>query len=94
MKPGPGDVFFVSHAASVQFAGDRAINVRVIRVDPRVTYVGYAWLDVYVLDPAHCAVERRSIFVQVAGLLPIPITPSACSSQRPASGMTRREQRI
>lgn len=88
MNPRPGDVFFVGRAASVQFAGDRAITVRVIRVDQRITYVGYVWIYVYVLDPDYCAVERRSIFVQVAGLR----HPSTRASQRSASDPARKEQ--
>jgi hypothetical protein len=32
------------------------------------TYTGWVWLDGYQLDESGDAVERRSIFVQVAGL--------------------------
>ncbi|MEV0903101.1 hypothetical protein [Actinoplanes sp. NPDC049802] len=64
----PGNVLFVGRAASVQFAEDRALNLRLIRVDPVSTYDGWIWLEGYVLSPAGEAVERRRIFVQVAGL--------------------------
>jgi hypothetical protein len=66
-----GAVLFVGSEASVQFAGGSAITVRVIRVDRRPTYVGWAWLEVYVLDIHGDAVERRQIFVQTAGLRPV-----------------------
>jgi hypothetical protein len=62
-------VFFVGPAASVQFSPPSAIVVRVIRVDPRPTYIGWAWLDCYVLAGVGGeAVDRRQVFVQVAGL--------------------------
>jgi hypothetical protein len=64
----------IGREASVQFAGERAIMFRVIRVDDRSTYAGWAWLDGYTLDATDLAVERRSIFVQVAGLHPRPST--------------------
>jgi hypothetical protein len=67
--PRPGDVFFVGPATSVQFSPPSAIVVRVIRVDPRPTCIGWAWLDCYVLAGVGGeAVDRRQIFVQVAGL--------------------------
>lgn len=57
-------------AASVQFAG------RVIRVLPRVTYDGWCWIDGYVLGPGGGAVERRSLFVQLRGLIATATTPA------------------
>lgn len=71
-QPGlqPGDVVSVGRAASVQFAGDRGFNFRVIHVDDRQTYTGWAWLEGYQLNSTGDAVERRSIFVQRAGLRP------------------------
>ena len=67
--PKPGDVLLVSGAASVQFSGDRALTFRVIRVDPRITYDGWLWIDGYVLGPTGDAVERRVIFVRKDGLV-------------------------
>ncbi|MBL7261484.1 hypothetical protein [Paractinoplanes lichenicola] len=67
--PKPGDVLFVGGAASVQFQGDRALTFRVIRVDPRITYDGWLWLDGYVLGPSGDALERRVIFVKKDGLV-------------------------
>jgi hypothetical protein len=66
--PRAGDVFYVGGAASVQFAGSRALMFRVIRVDPRVTYDGWLWLEGYVLGPSGDAIERRLIFVRREGL--------------------------
>jgi hypothetical protein len=68
MNVGPGCVIQVGLRASVQFAGDRGFTARVIRADPRPATYGWVWLDVYVLDSAGNATERRSIFVQYAGL--------------------------
>ncbi|BAL93251.1 hypothetical protein AMIS_80310 [Actinoplanes missouriensis 431] len=66
--PQAGDVLYVGGAASVQFAGSRALTFRVIRVDPRITYDGWLWIDGYVLDPSGDATERRVIFVKRDGL--------------------------
>ncbi|GIE96534.1 hypothetical protein Ari01nite_39990 [Paractinoplanes rishiriensis] len=67
--PQPGDVLLVGGAASVQFQGDRALTFRVIRVDPRLTYTGWIWIDGYVLGPNGDALERRVIFVRRDGLI-------------------------
>lgn len=67
--PRPGDVLYVGGAASVQFQGERSLTFRVIRVDPRVTYAGWLWLDGYVLGPSGDAIERRVIFVRREGLV-------------------------
>ncbi|MEU4557397.1 hypothetical protein AB0F72_03345 [Actinoplanes sp. NPDC023936] len=64
----PGDVVHVGAEASVQFSGDRALTFRIIRVDARVTYDGWTWLDGYVLGPAGNALQRRRIFVRQEGL--------------------------
>ncbi|GAA2679813.1 hypothetical protein [Actinoplanes palleronii] len=66
--PRAGDVLHVGGAASVQFAGERALTFRVIRVDPRRTYDGWLWIDGYVLGPSGEAVDRRVIFVRHDGL--------------------------
>lgn len=66
--PQPGDVLYVGGAASVQFEGERALTFRVIRVDARLTYDGWLWIDGYVLGPGGDALERRVIFVRHAGL--------------------------
>ncbi|GIF25027.1 hypothetical protein BJ973_007285 [Actinoplanes tereljensis] len=66
--PQPGDVLYVGGAASVQFQGERSLTFRVIRVDPRITYDGWLWIDGYVLGPSGDAIERRVIFVRREGL--------------------------
>ncbi|WP_328518417.1 hypothetical protein [Actinoplanes oblitus] len=67
MLPRSGDVIHVTRAASVQFA--EPILFRVIRVQNWSTYEGWVWLDGYELNSAGNALERRSIFVQVKGLV-------------------------
>jgi hypothetical protein len=64
----PGDVVQVGPEASVQFSGDRGLLFRIIKVDPRVTYDGWLWLDGYVIGPAGNAMQRRRIFVRRDGL--------------------------
>src|SRR3954464_457276 len=82
MVPRPGEVVYVGRDASVQFSGDAAITVRVIRVDPRPTYEGWLWLYGYALDQSGHAVEQRWIFVQAAGLVALEV-PSAGQQFRP-----------
>ncbi|MEU4424185.1 hypothetical protein AB0F81_26460 [Actinoplanes sp. NPDC024001] len=48
--------------------GARALRFCVIRFNAGVAYDGWIWLEGYVLDPAGRAMERRRIFVRVAGL--------------------------
>jgi hypothetical protein len=64
--PRSGDVLRVTKAASVQFT--EPMLFRVIRVHDWPTYDGWAWLDGYQLDNSGDAIERRSIFVLIAGL--------------------------
>jgi len=66
MSPQAGDILHVTREASVQFL--RPMMFRVIRVHDWPTYDGWMWLDGYQLNSAGDAVERRSIFVQQAGL--------------------------
>jgi hypothetical protein len=66
----PGEVLHVDGDASVQFEGERSLRFRVIRVDPRVTYDGWIWLEGYVLGPAGHPLQRRRIFVRRDGLRP------------------------
>jgi hypothetical protein len=68
--PRSGDVLHVTRAASVQFI--EPMFFRVIRVHDWPTYDGWVWLDGYELNPAGEAVDRRSIFVQLAGLRQVP----------------------
>ncbi|MEU8114428.1 hypothetical protein [Micromonospora sp. NPDC048947] len=80
-----GDVLHLTRAASVQFL--RPIFVRVIRLPNWVTYDGWLWIEGYELGPKGEAVVRRSLFVQMSGL----IWPDApVSTARPT---TRRQIR-
>ncbi|MFC6018426.1 hypothetical protein ACFP2T_19720 [Plantactinospora solaniradicis] len=86
MVPKAGDLVRVTGRTSVQFAGTRALMFRVLAVDPKPTYYGWAWIAGYVLNRTGEAVERRKIFVQPAGLVPVPSPrPSrpAVSARRP-----------
>ncbi|MFY1653682.1 hypothetical protein ACN27J_22720 [Solwaraspora sp. WMMB762] len=71
-EPKPGDVLIIGREASVQFADDRAIRLRVIAVDRKWTYDGWIWLTGYVIDRHGNAAERREIFVQRHGLYRLP----------------------
>jgi hypothetical protein len=66
MMPRSGDIVRLDRDASVQFASP--IDLRVIRIHDWQTYVGWVWLDGYQLDRQGDAIERRSVFVQIAGL--------------------------
>ncbi|MDG4791542.1 hypothetical protein O7626_37570 [Micromonospora sp. WMMD1102] len=67
-SPRPGDLLRIDGRASVQFAGERALVFRVLSVDPRPTYHGWVWLSGYVLDRRGDAVDKREVFVHLAGL--------------------------
>jgi hypothetical protein len=82
-----GDVLHVTREASVQFT--RPMMFRVIRVHDWPTYDGWIWLDGYQLNAAGDAVERRSIFVQRAGLRTVSSAADLRSrtvSTRPVAG--------
>jgi len=51
-EPSPGDVLLIGREASVQFADDRGIRLRVIAVDRKWTYDGWIWLTGYVRHEA------------------------------------------
>lgn len=87
MMPRSGHVLEITRAASVQFG--TPILFRVIRVMPNTTYVGWVWLDGYELNAAGEAVERRSIFVQLAGLRLATRTPSRNAGPLPAQAPAR-----
>ncbi|MFF0120880.1 hypothetical protein ACWD8I_27750 [Micromonospora arida] len=64
----PGDLLQIGEACSVQFAGDRALRLRLVSVDARPTYHGWVWLTGYVLNDKGRAVDKREVFVQQAGV--------------------------
>ena len=67
-----GLVVQLGRSASVRFSGSSGFFFRIIRVDDKPTYSGWAWLDGYQLDSSGNAVERRNIFVQPNGLKVVP----------------------
>ncbi|MGR6320463.1 hypothetical protein Q2K19_23525 [Micromonospora soli] len=81
MRPQPGDLLRIDGRASVQFAGDRALTFRVVAVCPRPTYTGWVWLTGYVIDRRGQAVDRREVFVQLAGLRRAVSTPALNGSR-------------
>lgn len=64
----PGDLLRIGREASVQFSGASGFILRLIRVQDWPTYDGWTWLEGYQLDDRGEAVDRRTIFVRVAGL--------------------------
>ncbi|MFI7573765.1 hypothetical protein [Micromonospora sp. NPDC049497] len=96
----PGDVLLIGEACSVQFAGDRALRLRLVSVDPRSTYHGWVWLTGYVLNDKGLAVDKREVYVQRAGVrvqraAPAPrlrrptrpaVVPNVHQDRRPAGG--------
>jgi hypothetical protein len=82
MIPHSGDVLLVDHNASVQFAGQNRLVLRVISVRQKPTYEGWVWLAGYVLDESETAVDRREIFVQMDGLRRLPSGPNRSSVRR------------
>lgn len=68
MQPSPGDLLIVDGRASVQFAGDRALILRVVSVYDRPTYHGWVWLTGYVVNRRGRATDKREVYVQLAGL--------------------------
>ena len=78
--PRSGEIVVVTRAASVQF--QQPIRLRVIEVEQRTTYPGWAWLHGYQLNDVDEAVERRSVFVELAGLYRPPGSPPPPSPWR------------
>lgn len=85
--PRSGEVLHLTRAASVQFC--TPIKFRVIRVLDWPTYTGWVWLDGYQLNDAGEATERRSIFVQIAGLERLP---GSAAPGKPRGGTGRAGQ--
>ena len=69
----------------MQFIGDRGFTFRLIRVRDWPTYNGCRWLDGYQLDGRGRAVDRRTIFVRLAGIQ--LLRPSV--ARRPDAGRRR-----
>ncbi|MEV4120790.1 hypothetical protein [Micromonospora sp. NPDC049645] len=78
----PGDLLLIGEACSVQFAGDRALRLRLVSVDPRPTYHGWVWLTAYVLNDKGLAVDKREVFVQQAGVRVLRAAPALTPAPR------------
>ncbi|MGW5560685.1 hypothetical protein ACWER9_26105 [Micromonospora sp. NPDC003944] len=72
----PGDLLMIGEACSVQFAGDRALRLRLVSVDPRPTYHGWVWLTGYVINDKGLAIDKREVFVQQAGIRVLRAAPA------------------
>ncbi|MEW2475125.1 hypothetical protein AB0875_15165 [Micromonospora gifhornensis] len=72
VRPSPGDLLRIDGRASVQFAGDRALTLRVVSVSDRHAYDGWIWLTGYVIDRRGNATTKREIYVQLSGLRSAP----------------------
>ncbi|WP_243710310.1 hypothetical protein [Micromonospora sp. KC213] len=89
-RPSPGDLLIVDGAASVQFAGDRALRMRVVSVGADEPYPGWLWLTGYVLDRRDQAVAKREIYVQLSGLrLAATAGPPKPRGRSPRRGVPR-----
>ncbi|MEV2241389.1 hypothetical protein [Micromonospora sp. NPDC049891] len=70
--------------ASPQFA--KPITVRVIRERTgRLTYDGWAWIEVYQLDSRGEAIDRRELYVRPDGMRPAPPFPHRPPVRRAAA---------
>ncbi|GAA1889826.1 hypothetical protein GCM10009687_67990 [Asanoa iriomotensis] len=69
--PEPGDLLWIDRPASVQFAL-APFAFLLVRVHRWSTYTGWIWLDGFELSDEGRLVQRRSIFVQTAGIQPAP----------------------
>jgi hypothetical protein len=73
-----GETVYVGAAASVQFAGERALYLRITKVhDDWHTYDGWAWISGYVLDQRGQAIEQRTLYVRHEGLRLVQPAPRA-----------------
>ncbi|WBB52582.1 hypothetical protein [Verrucosispora sp. WMMD573] len=75
-RPTPGDLLRIDGRASVQFAGGRALTLRVVSVSERHAYDGWIWLTGYVIDGRGNAIAKREVYVQLAGLRPASVAAS------------------
>lgn len=75
--PDPGDLVLLDGRASVQFAGDRALRLRVSSICDRPMCGGWVCLTGYAINPAaEEALARREVFAQIAGLQINPNLPA------------------
>jgi hypothetical protein len=75
--PQANQLLWITRAASVQFAAVAPFKFRVIATHIYgSTPDGCAWVDGYQLDDRGAALERRSLFVQLAGLITVAEPPA------------------
>jgi hypothetical protein len=72
-----GTVLHIGRECSVQFAGTRALRLRLVSVDDKPTYPGWVWLTGYVLDARGDATAKREVYVQRAGIRVLAAQPAA-----------------
>jgi hypothetical protein len=89
-RPQPGDLLIIDGRASVQFAGDRALLLRVTTVSQAPTYHGWTWLTGYAVDQSDQAIEKREVYVQLAGVAPATAGSVPAPRARPAPAAARR----
>ncbi|WFE43506.1 hypothetical protein [Verrucosispora sp. WMMD1129] len=93
-RPAPGDLLRIDGRASVQFAGGRALTLRVVSVSDRHAYDGWIWLTGYVIDRRGNATAKRELYVRLAGLRPPvnlpPPGPAAPDTTRAVTGVRSR----
>ncbi|SCL18807.1 hypothetical protein GA0070616_1596 [Micromonospora nigra] len=89
----PGDVLLIGEACSVQFAGDRALRLRLVSVDSYPTYDGWVWLAGYVLNDKDLATDKREVFVQRSGVRVLHAAPAPGRPIRPAAAPSVRHVR-
>lgn len=75
-RPSPGDLLVIDGRASVQFAENRALTFRVVSVCDWPTHEGWVWLTGYVINRRGDATAKREVWVQLAGLRPVPAPAS------------------
>ncbi len=66
--PPPGSVVVLDRDTTPQLAGQDPIYMRVTRVEPGGQDPTWAWLHGYQLDSTGHAIERREIYVRLAGI--------------------------
>lgn len=67
----PGQLLWIDRPASVQFAL-RPFAFLLLHVHRWNTYTGWTWIDGWELSAEGTIVQRRSIFVQTAGIQAAP----------------------
>ncbi|WBB51526.1 hypothetical protein O3597_14090 [Verrucosispora sp. WMMA2044] len=82
VRPEPGDLLRIDSRASVQFAGRRALTLRVVSASDRHAYDGWIWLTGYVIDRRGNATAKREVYVRLAGLRAAPESAPAARTVR------------